>query len=61
MLSFIETVYHGIPILALPVFADQHSNGVFAQESGFGITMSWFDLTEENFSEALDKLLNNPK
>ncbi|KAJ8980271.1 hypothetical protein NQ317_005129 [Molorchus minor] len=59
LLSTTETVYHGVPILALPIFGDQKMNAARAQMNGIGISLSYSDLTEENFAETLDLLLND--
>lgn len=61
LLSYTESVHYGVPILAMPVFADQKLNAIFAEEEGFGIEMSLLDLKENTFCHALNELLNNPK
>ncbi|XP_030764408.1 UDP-glucuronosyltransferase 2C1-like [Sitophilus oryzae] len=63
LLSTTETVYHGVPILAIPIFADQPMNAERAQAAGYGLTVPYTDeeFTEENFSHALEELLHNPK
>lgn len=61
LLSFTETIHYGVPILAMPVFAEQKLNAIFAEEQGLGIQLSLLDLTEENFGNALNELIENPK
>nr|QIK00374.1 UDP-glycosyltransferase [Xylotrechus quadripes] len=61
LLSTTETVYHGVPVLALPIFGDQKINAARAQMNGFGISLSFSQITEEKLSDALYKLLNDPK
>ncbi|CAH1999059.1 unnamed protein product [Acanthoscelides obtectus] len=61
LLSAFETIYHGIPVLALPIFADQSMNAARAQEAGFGLFMPFSEITEQKLDEALQKLLNDPK
>ncbi|XP_050501766.1 UDP-glycosyltransferase UGT5-like [Diabrotica virgifera virgifera] len=61
LLSTLETVYHGVPILALPVFADQNMNGAIAQEAGYGISLPFAEVTEEKLTNALHEVLTNPK
>ncbi|KAJ8928781.1 hypothetical protein NQ314_018639 [Rhamnusium bicolor] len=60
LLSTIETVYHGVPVLAIPIFGDQKMNAARAEMNGFGISLSFSAITEEKLSEALNKLLNDP-
>ncbi|KAJ8928775.1 hypothetical protein NQ314_018633 [Rhamnusium bicolor] len=61
LLSTIETVYHGVPVLTVPIGGDQKLNGARAEMNGIGISLSFSTLTEEKFSDTLNKLLNNPK
>ncbi|XP_045474744.1 UDP-glycosyltransferase UGT5-like isoform X2 [Harmonia axyridis] len=61
LFSTMEAVYHGLPVLALSVFAEQKLNGKRAETNGFGRHIPFKELTEDNFSETLDDLLKNPK
>lgn len=45
----------------MPVFAEQKLNAIYAEEQGFGIQLSLLALTEPNFANALNELLNNSK
>ncbi|XP_018579881.1 UDP-glucuronosyltransferase 2B7-like [Anoplophora glabripennis] len=61
LLSTTETIYHGVPVLALPVFADQKMNAARATLDGYGLTIKLSELDEEKLSSALDNLLNDPR
>ncbi|XP_050298922.1 UDP-glycosyltransferase UGT5-like [Anthonomus grandis grandis] len=61
LLSATETIYHGIPILAIPVFADQPSNAARAEAGGYGLKLHYREFTIEKFESHLNELLNNPK
>lgn len=61
LLSTIETVYHGVPIIGIPVFGDQDMNIANAVISGYGIGVPYNELTEERLSKALNEILTNPK
>lgn len=61
LLSTMETVYSGVPVLLFPVFGDQKFNAAKIQNDGYGLYIWLSKLTEENLTEALDKLLNDPK
>ncbi|KAH8282529.1 hypothetical protein KR054_008203, partial [Drosophila jambulina] len=56
-----EAQYHGIPMLALPVFGDQPSNANAMVEQGFGLTQSLLTLEEQSFREGIREVLENPK
>ncbi|XP_013113911.2 UDP-glucosyltransferase 2 [Stomoxys calcitrans] len=60
-LSTTETIFHGKPVLGLPVIADQFMNIKNAIKSGYALQLRLDDLTRENFKESIEKLWNNPK
>ncbi|XP_049817462.1 UDP-glycosyltransferase UGT5-like [Aethina tumida] len=60
-LSTTEAIYHGKPVLAIPVFADQFLNSKNLELQGYGKHIPFIDLNEENLSRVLDELLNNPE
>lgn len=63
LLSTTETVYHGVPVLAIPVFGDQYMNAEKAVHYGYGLMLGYNDknFSYETFSSTLSELLNNPK
>ncbi|CAH1102049.1 unnamed protein product [Psylliodes chrysocephalus] len=61
LLSTLETIYHGVPVLALPVFGDQKLNAAKMETLGYGVKLSFSAITEEDLTEALNKILNDPK
>ncbi|EDW76529.2 uncharacterized protein Dwil_GK14614 [Drosophila willistoni] len=56
-----EAQYHGKPMLALPVLADQPQNAIAMAKAGFGLSLPLLELEEEKFRENLLEVLNNPK
>ncbi|XP_072381848.1 UDP-glycosyltransferase UGT5-like isoform X2 [Diabrotica undecimpunctata] len=61
LLSTLEAVYYGVPILALPVFADQNMNAAKAQQAAYGFSLPLVEVTEEKLTNALHEVLTNPK
>ncbi|KAJ8930347.1 hypothetical protein NQ314_016856 [Rhamnusium bicolor] len=61
LLSTTETVYHGVPLIAIPIFGDQKVNANSARVAGYGTVLPFQELTEEKLSSSLKEILTNPK
>ncbi|XP_067012383.2 UDP-glucosyltransferase 2 isoform X3 [Anabrus simplex] len=61
LLSMQEATYHGVPLLAIPVAADQNVNALNAQTKGYAIMLELEKITTESLSWALNELFNNPR
>nr|CAD7414596.1 unnamed protein product [Timema poppensis] len=59
LMSTLEASYHGVPILGIPCFGDQHQNILRVQESGYGLTLDLNNITETSVAWSLDELINN--
>ncbi|XP_016966261.1 UDP-glycosyltransferase UGT5 [Drosophila biarmipes] len=55
-----EAQYHGVPMLALPIFGDQQGNAEIMTKSGFGRWLDMHTLTAEEFEENVHEVLENP-
>lgn len=58
--SLLESVYHGVPMMGIPVFADQVQNMRGVQEKGMGEWIS-FELEYEELKRNVDKVLTDQR
>ncbi|KAH8362650.1 hypothetical protein KR200_008371, partial [Drosophila serrata] len=56
-----ESQYHGVPMVALPIFGDQPSNAEVMQSAGYGLSLDLLSITEQSLGEALKEVLENEK
>ncbi|KAJ3642461.1 hypothetical protein Zmor_025249 [Zophobas morio] len=61
LLSTMEGVYHAVPLVGIPIFADQKMNMALATSYEYAVEVSYQELTEEKLSQAVDEVLKNPK
>jgi MGT family glycosyltransferase len=52
-----ECMHHGKPMVVLPIFWDQHDNAQRVHETGFGVRLDTYSFTDEEISDAIDRLL----
>ncbi|XP_046482543.1 UDP-glucosyltransferase 2-like isoform X1 [Neodiprion pinetum] len=56
-----EAIHAGVPIIGIPFFFDQSSNVMGYVQRGFGVYLSYKDISKVSFSKALREVLSNPK
>ncbi len=61
LLSITETIYHGVPVIGIPMFADQFLNMAKAQKAGYALTVHLKELNEATLSTAITEILTNDK
>ncbi|KAK8747105.1 hypothetical protein OTU49_016998 [Cherax quadricarinatus] len=59
LLSTQESMYHGVTVLGMPVFADQHSNMNTVQREGWGRVLLWKELTFDNLKNTINIIMND--
>ena len=59
LLSTQETIYHGVPMIAVPVFGDQDLNAALAMKAGIGVKIEIMDATEDTIAKAINEVLQN--
>ncbi|CAH2041369.1 unnamed protein product, partial [Iphiclides podalirius] len=58
LLGVTEAVYHGVPIVGMPIYGDQPVNAAAVEESGFGVKINMHDVTKENLLQKFKTVLN---
>lgn len=61
LLSIHEATYHGVPLLGLPVFLDQHYNMQDVQREGWGRFLKWDNLTYDNLRQYILDLIHDTR
>lgn len=60
LLSTIEAIHFGKPIIGIPVYGDQHLNAAKMETMGIGFKLAFSSLAEEKIYESITKILNDP-
>jgi hypothetical protein len=55
-----EAVYHGVPLLGIPMLGDQMLNMQKSENSGFALTLELMDITEEKLFQYINRILSEP-
>jgi hypothetical protein len=60
LLSSSEAIFHGVPVIGIPIFGDQELNMARATRAGYGLTIKYSNLTEKALTWALNEMLYKP-
>jgi len=61
MSSINEATFHGVPLIALPLFVDQDLSAYRIQAQEIGIRLEARDFTQEALDTAIGEIILNPK
>ncbi|CAH2090189.1 unnamed protein product [Euphydryas editha] len=61
LLSMFETVYHGVPIITIPVFCDHDANAAKAEVDGYARKLDLQYLTSDKLYKAIKDVIVEPK
>ncbi|XP_042223953.1 UDP-glycosyltransferase UGT5-like [Homarus americanus] len=61
LLSTLESMYNGIPVLGMPVFADQETNMLNVERDGWGLVLLWAQLTPDALKTRIKDVMTNPR
>ena len=59
--SLYESAYHGVPVVAYPLFGDQPSNAKKAEYFGLGIAVDHQTVNAQQLIEAIESVVNEPR
>jgi hypothetical protein len=59
--SFQEAVYHGVPMLGIPFFADQKYNAKKIATEEIGLQLSFHEITKDTLLTTIKEIFNNSK
>lgn len=54
-----EAIYHGVPMVGLPMFADQPDNIMHMKTKGAAVMLDYNKMTTKDLKEAIDDVINN--
>ena len=54
-----ESIYQGIPMVAFPLFGEQHHNAFRMERKGFGVALSIVKFTSEELLNAINDVIEN--
>jgi MGT family glycosyltransferase len=54
-----ECMWHGKPMLVLPIFWDQHDNAQRVQETGYGVRLPTYTFSDDQLVTAVSRLLSD--
>ena len=61
LLGSTEAIYHGVPVIGIPIFGDQQLNMARAERAGYGLTVNYQNLTQDALTWALKEVLYDYK
>lgn len=57
LMSIQEAIYHGVPLVSMPVFAEQDYNAERVHNGKYGIRLEITRITEDQLVDAISKIL----
>lgn len=54
-----EATFHGVPIVGVPIYADQYNNLLQIQEHGYGKLIEYHNINEESLFKIVHEVITN--
>lgn len=54
-----EAIFNGVPIMGIPIYADQYNNLLDAENIGFGKILQYHDINEETLRRSLNDVISD--
>lgn len=61
LLSMYEAVYHGVPVVTMPVFCDHDVNSAKAEKDGYALQLDLAKLTSEKLFRSIMTVIHDPR
>lgn len=61
MNSIYEAMYHGVPVVGVPLFGDHYDTMTRVAAKGMGIMLHWKYMTEEDLFTALSSVITDTR
>ncbi|KAL9957659.1 hypothetical protein ACROYT_G034582 [Oculina patagonica] len=59
--SLYESAYHGVPVVAFPLYIDQQSNAQKVEHFGLGLAVDWKSCNAQQLIDTIDRVINEPR
>lgn len=59
--SIYEAMYHGVPVVGVPLFGDHYDSMTRVQAKGMGIMLHWKYMTEDELYQALTSVITDSR
>ena len=59
--SLYESAYHGVPIVAFPLYVDQQSNAKKAEHVGIALAVDYKSTDAQQLVETIERVIGEPR
>ena len=59
--SLYESAYHGVPVVAFPLYVDQQSNAKKAEHVGIGLAVDYKSIDAQQLLETIERVIGEPR